>query len=84
MDGNGRWAPARGLPRMAGHKAGVETVRRVVEAAPNAGIGILTPVRLLLGQLAAAAGGGQALMGMMETYLERETAVRRETASVWK
>ena len=35
MDGNGRWATARGLPRTAGHRAGVEAVRRVVEAAPK-------------------------------------------------
>ena len=42
MDGNGRWALARGLPRAAGHRAGVEAVSRVVEAAPAAGVGILT------------------------------------------
>ena len=42
MDGNGRWALARGLPREAGHRAGVECVSRIVEAAPAAGIGILT------------------------------------------
>ncbi len=42
MDGNGRWATARGLPRVAGHRAGVEAVRRVVEAAPSLGIGVLT------------------------------------------
>ena len=42
MDGNGRWALARGLPRVAGHHAGAEAVRRVVEAAPDLGIGILT------------------------------------------
>jgi len=42
MDGNGRWAQARGLPRGAGHLAGSATVRRVVEAAPAHGIGILT------------------------------------------
>ena len=42
MDGNGRWAGARGLPRVAGHRAGVETARRIVEAAPDLGIGILT------------------------------------------
>jgi len=42
MDGNGRWALARGMPRAAGHRAGVETVGRVVEAAPQAGVGILT------------------------------------------
>ncbi len=42
MDGNGRWAKARRLPRIAGHRAGVEAVRRVVKAAPRLGIGTLT------------------------------------------
>ncbi|QMW24547.1 polyprenyl diphosphate synthase [Sandaracinobacteroides saxicola] len=42
MDGNGRWAKARHLPRLAGHKAGVEAVRRVVRAAPPLGIETLT------------------------------------------
>ncbi len=42
MDGNGRWAQARGLPRLAGHRAGARAVRRVVEAAPGVGIGVLT------------------------------------------
>ncbi len=42
MDGNGRWATARGLTRTAGHRAGVEAVRRVVEAAPALGVGVLT------------------------------------------
>src|SRR5690349_9849414 len=42
MDGNGRWATARGLPRIAGHKAGADAVGRVVEAAPGAGVATLT------------------------------------------
>lgn len=42
MDGNGRWAMARGLPRSAGHHAGVRAARRIVEAATRAGIGTLT------------------------------------------
>jgi undecaprenyl diphosphate synthase len=42
MDGNGRWAERRGLPRSAGHKAGASAVERLVEAAPGAGIGVLT------------------------------------------
>jgi len=42
MDGNGRWALARGLPRLAGHRAGGEVVRSVVEAAPELGVGVLT------------------------------------------
>jgi len=42
LDGNGRWAEQRGLPRAAGHQAGVAVVRRVVEACPTAGVGTLT------------------------------------------
>jgi len=42
MDGNGRWAQARGLPRTAGHQAGVQAVRRAVEACVELGIGVLT------------------------------------------
>ena len=42
MDGNGRWAQRRGLPRVAGHREGIEAVRRTVEAAPDLGIGTLT------------------------------------------
>jgi undecaprenyl diphosphate synthase len=42
MDGNGRWAETRRLPRLAGHREGVEAVRRAVAAAPALGIGTLT------------------------------------------
>jgi undecaprenyl diphosphate synthase len=42
MDGNGRWAAARSLPRFAGHRAGADAVRRAIEAAPSLGISILT------------------------------------------
>src|ERR1041384_8062896 len=42
MDGNGRWATARGQLRTAGHIAGARTVRKIVEAAPDCGIGTLT------------------------------------------
>ena len=42
MDGNGRWAQKRGLPRTAGHRAGVKTVKRVVQAASRIGIEYLT------------------------------------------
>ena len=42
MDGNGRWATWRGLPRVAGHRAGVAAVRDVVEHAPDLGIGRMT------------------------------------------
>ena len=42
MDGNGRWAKARRLPRIAGHRQGIEAVRRTVEGAPTLGIEVLT------------------------------------------
>jgi undecaprenyl diphosphate synthase len=42
MDGNGRWATRRGLSRLRGHEAGVEAIRRVVETAPEQGVGTLT------------------------------------------
>jgi len=42
MDGNGRWAAARGLPRTAGHRRGADAVRRVVKAAPGLGVRTLT------------------------------------------
>jgi len=42
MDGNGRWAASRGLPRVAGHREGAEAVRRTVEAAMRSGVGWLT------------------------------------------
>ncbi len=42
MDGNGRWAASRGLPRLAGHERGTENIRRITEAAANAGVRYLT------------------------------------------
>jgi undecaprenyl diphosphate synthase len=41
-DGNGRWATSRGLPRSAGHRAGAETARRIIQAAPSFGIHTLS------------------------------------------
>jgi len=42
MDGNGRWAQKKGLPRLAGHKAGAEAVRRTMQAAVDHGVEVLT------------------------------------------
>jgi undecaprenyl diphosphate synthase len=42
MDGNGRWAAARGLPRTAGHRAGVRAARKIVEAATRASVSTVT------------------------------------------
>jgi undecaprenyl diphosphate synthase len=73
MDGNGRWALSRGLPRIAGHHAGVEAVRRVVEAAPDAGVGVLTLFAFSSDNWRRPAAEVEALMKLLRVYLERET-----------
>ncbi len=74
MDGNGRWAVSRGLPRVAGHRAGVEAVRRVVEAAPDAGIGILTLFAFSSDNWRRPAPEVATLMKLLRFYLDQETA----------
>ncbi len=72
MDGNGRWALARGLPRVAGHRAGVAAVGRVVEAAPGAGIGVLTLFAFSSDNWRRPRAEVDALMRMLGSYLEKE------------
>ena len=72
MDGNGRWATARGLPRTAGHRSGAEAVRRVVEAAPGLGIGVLTLFAFSADNWGRPAGEVNALMFLFEKFLVRE------------
>ena len=72
MDGNGRWALARGLPREAGHRAGVETVSRIVEAAPRAGIGILSLFAFSSDNWRRPRPEVEALMRLLAIYLEKE------------
>lgn len=73
MDGNGRWATARGLPRVAGHRAGVETVQRVVEAAPRLGVGILTLFAFSSDNWRRPTVEVDALMRLLGIYLKKET-----------
>src|ERR1035438_8314696 len=73
MDGNGRWALARGLPRAVGHRAGVETVGRIVEAAPPAGIGILTLFAFSSDNWRRPAAEVEALMRLLAIYMAKET-----------
>src|SRR6266513_2978097 len=61
MDGNGRWAGRRGLPRVAGHRAGAEAVRRTVEAAPDSGVTALTLYAFSADNWKRATGGGARL-----------------------
>jgi undecaprenyl diphosphate synthase len=74
MDGNGRWATARGLPRPAGHRAGVETVRRVCEAAPARGVTTLTLFAFSADNWRRPAAEVNALMGLLRHYLRTEIA----------
>jgi undecaprenyl diphosphate synthase len=74
MDGNGRWAAARGLPRVAGHHAGAGAVRRAVEAAPALGISTLTLYAFSSDNWQRPAPEVAALMKLFRAYLLSETA----------
>ncbi|CAA7617340.1 undecaprenyl pyrophosphate synthase [Candidatus Terasakiella magnetica] len=72
MDGNGRWAKARGLPRTAGHKRGAEAVRRTVEAAREMGVSTLTLYAFSSENWKRPAGEVTDLMGLLRLYLRGE------------
>lgn len=74
MDGNGRWAKARGLPRTAGHKRGAEAVRRTVEAAREMGISYLTLYAFSSENWKRPAGEVTDLMGLLRLYLRNEVS----------
>jgi undecaprenyl diphosphate synthase len=74
MDGNGRWATTRGLPRIAGHRAGAEALRRTVESAPDAGIGTLTVYAFSSDNWQRPSAEVSALMKLFHSYLRREQA----------
>ena len=73
MDGNGRWARRRGLPRVAGHRAGAEAVRRTVEAAPDSGVAELTLYAFSADNWKRPPGEVAALMRLLARYLRTET-----------
>jgi undecaprenyl diphosphate synthase len=72
MDGNGRWAVARGRPRRAGHEAGASAVRRVVEAAPELGISVLTLFAFSSDNWKRPPEEVSALMRLFRAFLARE------------
>ena len=73
MDGNGRWATQRGLPRTAGHVEGAKAVRAVVEAAARADLGTLTLYAFSAANWTRPAGETSALMRLFGQYLFTET-----------
>ncbi len=72
MDGNGRWAARRGWPRTLGHAAGVRALRRAVQAAPDAGVGILTVFAFSSDNWRRPEHEVAALMGLLGEYLRKE------------
>ncbi len=73
MDGNGRWATRRGLPRSAGHRAGAQSVRRIVEAAPDFGIAKLTLFAFSSDNWRRPPEEVGALMALLRRHLRAET-----------
>ncbi|MBI3760769.1 MAG: isoprenyl transferase [Chloroflexi bacterium] len=72
MDGNGRWARKRGLPRLAGHRAGTENLRRVIEACVEFGVQILTIYAFSTENWGRPEDEVQGLMSILEDVIDRE------------
>ena len=79
MDGNGRWAQERGLPRIAGHRAGAEAVRRTVKGSPELGITSLTLYAFSSDNWRRPEGEVKALMELLGRYLRSEAAELAES-----
>lgn len=78
MDGNGRWASKRGLPRLEGHRRGAETLRRIVESCPDYGIETLTAFAFSTENWRRSEDEVAGLMALLRRYLRRETAELEE------
>jgi undecaprenyl diphosphate synthase len=72
LDGNGRWAASRGLPRAEGHRAGMAAVRRVVRAAPDLGIGTLSLYAFSSNNWERPSGEVNSLLALLEGYLRND------------
>ncbi|MEM8750804.1 MAG: isoprenyl transferase [Pseudomonadota bacterium] len=83
MDGNGRWAQARGLPRTHGHRKGVEAVRRAVRAAGELGVKTLTLFSFSSENWSRPAEEVNELMGLLKIFIRRDLAdLHRENVRV--
>jgi undecaprenyl diphosphate synthase len=81
MDGNGRWAARRNLPRVAGHRAGVAAVRRIVEHAPNVGIGRLTVYAFSSDNWRRPAAEVQSIFWLLRAFLRLERERLRQAGA---
>jgi undecaprenyl diphosphate synthase len=79
MDGNGRWATAKGLSRSRGHEAGVRAIRPVVEAAAEAGVGTLTLYAFSSDNWKRPKAEVSVLMGLLRRYVEDEMSSLRRS-----
>ena len=78
MDGNGRWAARRNLPRVAGHRAGVAVVKRIVEHAPHVGIGCLTVYAFSSDNWRRPAAEVQSIFWLLRAFLRLERTRLRQ------
>ncbi|MEA4892822.1 MAG: polyprenyl diphosphate synthase [Peptococcaceae bacterium] len=74
MDGNGRWAQDRGLPRAAGHRAGVEALKRIVTACPDLGVRYLTVYAFSTENWKRPPAEVRALMSLLNEFIDKELA----------
>src|SRR6516162_9649894 len=81
MDGNGRWGSRQGLPRAAGHRAGLEAVRRTVEAAPKFGVRTLTLFAFSSANWRRPPAEVGSLMGLLRHFLSSELTRLRESGT---
>ncbi len=91
MDGNGRWAELRGLPRVEGHRQGAARSKEIIEAASELGIKVLTLYAFSLENWQRPTLEVKTLMRLLEFYLEKELAelmakgvVFRTIGDIWK
>ena len=81
MDGNGRWAKRRGLPRALGHREGVQALKRTIEAAPKLGVQCLTVFGFSTENWSRPEDEVSDLMGLVRTYVASDLT-RLEKAGV--
>jgi undecaprenyl diphosphate synthase len=74
MDGNGRWARERHLPRVAGHRAGIDSVREIVETSARLGLDVLTLYAFSVENWKRPRSEVRTLMGLLKEYVRRELA----------
>jgi undecaprenyl diphosphate synthase len=78
MDGNGRWAQQRGLPRLSGHRAGTENIRRIIESCAEFGVGVLTLYAFSTENWRRPDAEVNGLMMILGEVIERETVKLHE------